>query len=815
MLQLFEIKEQESYIHLIDKLNKNFDIIALSSGGSQGQQGERGIRGLIGANGIRGLRFFNEGSDLTESIKGDWLIMNDGTVKVKDSNGHWNLIENFSLKGARGLQGESGETSELNRHAGTFGDEFYNESVYSPNKTPTILKSPNNRDFITLKRKQDVFVIGDVPSIKSKFANFPTESQTPSLIIIQNDILPNGKNGISIGANNITNDSTPNLATSDFKNFANLYIDYVGDFQIQKDFGNIGISSKDSINLASNNEYLVVGKKTNRGIFANGENIELTTTNSSIKQYNNVEIKNNSTNILILNGKTISNFGDKTNLKIRQQGGDFNVSILKIQNTMGTNGFGVAEYNGYIGKIQLNYSNSPITGSMMENVIQRIKPIYFSKNGSLLLTNDENNVLNFATSLPDSSIQIDGILKLNKGASSDFNAKYVPLSDEYGNITLYDENGQITRNSNIIENGFRMGMFYKSNDRGIVKLVSNIKLEIGGDRSATELTYGLSIKSNQYTNSLTPSILLASSSLYNPFIEFNKGNDSANQSKLISFGKFSFLTKRFDMNSVTGLGGVLTTLSDPLENFSDSWRILEVKKYPSDDIVEDFKLKKIGGLPYSSGNVQSTSKWYKTLENDSTYFDFIKVSNGRTFQFNSNERICPYSKISIQRLGKEIWFLNFSITIISNVFENVNIIDKLDFFEIEISERIGIMKPMKSNRNIDLDYDGHIWLPCTIYKSNFIDKPISSPIDWNNGIKKFVTNENNHTNLNSDKHFKGNFTLDRIGNNKTAIQFSFESISKNDLWGGVTFSASTIVFGYREKQQLPETFDSFLYDEEE
>lgn len=797
MLQLSQLRDSEAYTQLIQKLNNNFDVIATSSGGEPGPRGDRGLRGFLGGNGIRGIRYFLSTDDLSSSIEGDWQIALDGNVTIKNAAGTWTTT-NFNIKGQIGLKGDSGETSELNRFAGTLGDAFGNSYAFSPNSVPTTSKSLNSRDFISLKRSQDILVVGDASHIKTNFANFPSEGGTSSLLILQDSVSPNAKNGITIGVDGLKKSDTPSAATSDYSLFAHLYIDDSGNFVINKDFAPTIISSTENITLSSGSDYFILGNENNnRGIFAyTGSDIKLSTQISSLEISQGLVFNSQISNILSLEGKTTPLVNDETYTQMKSGDGILKIGIQKIHNYYNSPGFGVFNFDGFAVKIQLDYPNNGSIG------VGTVNPIFLTKNGSIYL-GDVTQPIAFNDTFQANSLYVGGLLQLNTLTRSRQNSELLVLSDAYGIISLYDENGATQNNIN--PQGFKFGMFYKSNVRNTLSLVNKGKIEIFRERDSSELLHGISIITD-ITGSdtdVTPSILLKGDM---PSVEFKITN-----SKKITFGEHTQSDKLFYLPKGQYQGAVIATLSDPLNNFSDSWRVLQIKRNEDNSLISDFSLSKVGGL--LGGNANINGYWYKTnADSDLDYFNYVKLSSGRDFRNGNLESITPYSKISLQRINKDIWLLNISITILQNSTYSASF-DNLDFLEVSLSDRIGILKPI-INGSTNVDFDGQSWLPCSVHTSGYFQRNVNDLVNWNTSVKKFVRSESNHQYLNSASQFKGCFTMDRVGNNKTAIQFSIQPISNAILQTGITIGASCLCYGYREQIQQIETFDSVLFTEE-
>lgn len=810
MLQLLEIQEQESYIQLITKLNKNFDTISLSSGGDVGPAGPIGPRGLLGPSGLRGIRFFMDGDDLSESIKGDWLIYDDGSVEFKDENGSWQLIDNFNLKGPIGLQGESGETSELWRYNGANGDAFNGTNSYVPNMFPTTNTNFPNKNFITLKKDIDTFVLGAAFNIKDNFAHFPTENEIGPLIVIQNELIPNGKNGISIGSIGLIYGNTPNTALGDYDLFAHLWVDDDGSFKIVKDHNSIVISSNDSLLFASNDESILIGNDENdiRTIDLIGNKIELVSSqNSSLKVNSKIEISSNNLNILTLNSISNPTVNQESYFDLIQGTGNLSIKLKKIDYDFNT-GFGTTNFQGSLGILNLNAPNES-TSTIGGLISTTNKDIYFTKEGSIYLGETANNA--FGSSIYDlpGSIFVGGDFKLNKNVRPRFESSFFLLSDDEGKVSLYDENGPTGINPQVDTNGFKFGIFGKDLTLNTISLLGNSTLDLGEDRVSGETHY-LTIKGS---NSKPGNILLNSDYNLNPFIEFKKklvSNDV--NSKFIKFGLNTSLNRNFELPKGQGSGGVFAMLNDPLNNFSENWSVFQNYHKNNNTSITELELESIGGLV-------PTDWYFNRTTAPSNFFDDIKLSSGRDFNISSIEHLTPYSKVSVQRLNKEIALLKFSITLLFS--DNyAGSYDAINFFQVNISERFGVLKPI-GHQFPDLSYAGQDWFNCSIYTPGYLKRPTTESMTgiWDNplilnGLKRFVIDEDTHNTLNSTLNWNGQFTVDRIGNNKTGLQFSFDIINVSNLKAGISFTGSCLCHYYKENNQSLETFTQELFTEE-
>ena len=210
-----EIISSDSMSGVIEKVNFNFDQLILAGGGPPGIQGIQGEIGPVGPQGFRGDHWFagpsafgqtadHDGSSLRirdhflDSVGDVYEFYNVGGATGWTSSG-------INLKGPQGIPGTAGGSLEWKYYLAATGGNPIDGQGYSP--TPTVGFTNNEIDFLIPNEtfKNSIF-LGNQNWAYFNLKNFGTNvsgirdtSSVPKFTIIQNNINPNGQNGISFG----------------------------------------------------------------------------------------------------------------------------------------------------------------------------------------------------------------------------------------------------------------------------------------------------------------------------------------------------------------------------------------------------------------------------------------------------------------------------------------------------------------------------------------------------------------------------------------------------------------------------------------
>jgi hypothetical protein len=210
-----EIISSDSMSGVIEKVNFNFDQLILAGGGPPGIQGIQGEIGPVGPQGFRGDHWFAGPSAFGQTAD------HDGTsLRIQDhfldSSGNvyefYNIggatgwtASGINLKGPQGIPGTAGGSLEWKYYLPATGGNPIDGQGYSP--TPNVGFTNNEIDFLIPNEtfKNSIF-LGNQNWAYFNLKNFGTNisgardtASVPKFTIIQNNVNPNGQNGVSFG----------------------------------------------------------------------------------------------------------------------------------------------------------------------------------------------------------------------------------------------------------------------------------------------------------------------------------------------------------------------------------------------------------------------------------------------------------------------------------------------------------------------------------------------------------------------------------------------------------------------------------------
>lgn len=837
-LSIQEIFYSDNIRNLVDKVNKNFDNIVINGGGPRGVRGLQGIQGPSGPTGRRGENtYFDDGTGLPitppiDVIIGDNFVLSNGDVYEWDGT-VW-VLTGTNLRGPQGIQGPSGASLDFDRYAGGYGSTFPLGLFYYPQNPPTLIPTPNQKDFITLKRGGlDVLFLGDAnkaygdSGALSGISNMPNMPNTAKIWVIQDALVGGGKNGITIGAAGAKN-STDDINTyANFEQFANLYIATDGSFNISMTAGGItepkpiNISTDARIDLSAGdviNNHFFVGLDTTDnkiGVFGNlVDKIDLTTTDIYLKAKNNFEFTVDSDLSGVGYLKTISTNLTAVNPTTPQRTITSQIISLQTSNdtTHYSDGFAIVDQTGNTSaKFELfKFGSKTYTTLGVSNTTNEGKNLMISSDGVVLVSPSVlypltpistwlNQTAN--TSIGSGSLSVyKKIRMVNTGGTLSGGLLFA------GNDGVFDYVNADT-GTPISSTNFIIGLLGReiANNRTYLAKIDDF-FNIG-DRSLDDGNSLLVLSTARPGGTYRQAKMTLETSGVNdiPKIGFkNAYETSLESSPQVNANRKQILPKS------AGAGGVLMSFTDNNNQFDDSWEEYQV-------IVDE------NALPIGSAKLKNDITLLAIgadtggyINNSTALQPFIISSGLEVYPYGttgtSQEKRYP-SKIHIKRINRDYYFISFSICVfIDPASVTAMTYNNFNFFDFTFStDNPGVLKPLRNNINI-YDNVGGTWFSGSAYMSNYIysasgdvgsptNLPNINPTGINNTRRSLVTSSTEFARYQQSKqiNYTMNWTVDRISTDRFRLQISTaQNITKAYLRNGFIFSGNAVVYGYRD-----------------